>query len=192
MMNIKNIHVLVIEDSQDQAWSLKKMLEMGSSGDITFTAETAQDLPTATAALQSQRVDVTLLDLHIPYAPSGADLVKVIKAIEPNTDLIAITGQDDPELKQRVLEAGANHYMLKPADPTELIKNMMHLVINRKSQETKQKMDQLLDRLGPAMEAAAKVGGSGGFPIIKSDLIQPPSDDDDDLPPLPPVGGSGS
>jgi DNA-binding NtrC family response regulator len=167
---LRNIHVLVIEDNQDAAWSVKKLLEAESTGETTWTVETAQDLTTATVSLQSGRVDVVLLDLHLPNAPAGAELVKVIKAVAPEIKCIAITGWvDDGQLKQEVLDAGASDFMTKPPNPTVLARKLMHAVIYRRADEKQGRIDALLDRLGQAMDAAVKSAGDSGshrFPSI--------------------------
>jgi two-component system, OmpR family, response regulator MtrA len=164
MSGIENIHVLVIEDNQDAAWSVKKLLEQESTGGVTFTVETAQDLTTATVALKSGRVDAVLLDLHLPNAPAGADLVKVVRAVAPNIDIIALTGWSGETLRQDVMDAGAQDYLTKPAVPSELARKLMHSVIYRRSDAARHRLEDLLERLGPAMEAAARAtGDSGGF-----------------------------
>ena len=73
--------------------------------------------PTALAAALADRPDVILLDIGLP----GLDGFEVAKRIrqEPllhDIVLVAVTGYRPAEDRQRMQEAGFDHYLVKPAD----------------------------------------------------------------------------
>ncbi|WP_437918798.1 response regulator [Sphingobacterium sp. LRF_L2] len=77
----------------------------------------------ATAALQflqSNRVDVVLVDINMPDM-NGIDATVAIKKMYPNTQVIAISNVSEGSIVQRMLDAGASGYLLKNVSASELI-----------------------------------------------------------------------
>ena len=73
--------------------------------------------PTALAAALDYRPDVMLLDIGLPEL-DGLEVAKRIRQ-EPllrDIVLVAVTGYRQAADRQRVLEAGFDHYLVKPAD----------------------------------------------------------------------------
>jgi DNA-binding response OmpR family regulator len=164
----RTIHVLIVEDDKDTAWSLKRLLEVRT--EVTFTTETAQDLASAVVRLESGRVDAVLLDMHLPDAPAGPELVRIIKAVAPDVGVIVLTGWDGADLEMRVREAGADDYLTKPPEPGDVSRRLRHSVIYRRSEQERHEIEAVLDKLGPAMEQAVRItGDSGMFEFPKSE-----------------------
>lgn len=159
-MTPRNIHVLVVEDEKDSAWALKQMLELRT--EVAFTVEIAQDLAGAVVRLESGRIDAVLLDMHLPDAPAGPELVRIIKAVAPDIGVIVLTGWSESDMEARVKDAGADDYLTKPPDPGEVSKRLQHSVIYHRTEAERAAMVAVLDKLGPAMEAAARATGDSG------------------------------
>jgi DNA-binding NtrC family response regulator len=157
----KAIHVLIVEDNKDTAWALKRMLELRT--EVVFTCETAQDLASAVVRLESGRADAVLLDMHLPDAPAGPELVRIIKAVAPNIGVIVLTGWSEPDLADKVAEAGADGFLTKPPDPGEVSRQLQHSVIYRRAAAERHEIEAVLDKLGPAMEQAARITGDSGM-----------------------------
>jgi DNA-binding response OmpR family regulator len=69
---------------------------------------------TAVAALAAQRersFDVVLLDLHLPGAMSG---VEVLRTLARSTRVVVLSGTQDTELARATLAEGAFDYVTKP------------------------------------------------------------------------------
>jgi CheY-like chemotaxis protein len=105
------VRVLVVDDNVDAAKSLGLLLE--ESGHAVLTA---YDGPTALEAAREFRPNVVLLDIGLP----GIDGFEVAKRFRQQPDfggvvLVALTGYGQATDKQRSLEAGFNHHLVKPA-----------------------------------------------------------------------------
>jgi len=101
-----------VDDNLDAANALKMLVE--EAGHLVWMAYTG---PTALAAALDYRPDVMLLDIGLPEL-DGFEVAKRIRQ-EPllrDIVLVAVTGYRQAADRQRVLEAGFDHYLVKPAD----------------------------------------------------------------------------
>ena len=81
----------------------------------------AHDGPRALAIAKEYRPDVVLLDLGMP-GMSGFVVARLLRAqtgLEGMT-LIAVTGHGRDEDRRQALEAGFDHHLLKPVDPSHI------------------------------------------------------------------------
>ena len=62
------------------------------------------------------RPDLVLLDIALPGGMDGMALLKRMRAINPTSRVVMVTGNTDPELARQVLELGALGYIDKPFD----------------------------------------------------------------------------
>ena len=106
------LRVLVVDDNLDAANALKMLVE--EAGHLVRMAHTG---PAALAVALDYRPDVMLLDIGLPEL-DGFEVAKRIRQ-EPllrDIVLVAVTGYRQAADRQRVLEAGFDHYLVKPAD----------------------------------------------------------------------------
>ena len=66
------------------------------------------------------RPDVVLMDLNLP-AVSGVECTRQIKKLCPETQVLVLTVYEDSEHIFDTLKAGASGYLLKRADPVQII-----------------------------------------------------------------------
>lgn len=109
--------ILIVEDMSDTAEALRELLEL-SGHDIRI----ACDGPGALIMAAAFRPDVVLLDIGLPQM-TGYEVARRLRA---NPDLgrprlIAVTGYGRAEDRAAALEAGFDHYLVKPIDIEELI-----------------------------------------------------------------------
>ena len=112
----KGCRVLVVDDNVDLANSLAMLLEMSGHEVRIF-----HDGPSALEAALLYRPDVVLLDIGLP----GFDGFEVARRIRQqsalkNIVLVAMTGYARDTERQRSLEAGFDHHLVKPADFDEV------------------------------------------------------------------------
>ena len=81
--------------------------------------ELLDSLPTA-----PEQPDVILMDLRMPLK-DGIETTKVIARQYPNIHVIALTMYEDERFVSHMMEIGANGYLLKSADPSEIKKAIM-------------------------------------------------------------------
>jgi FixJ family two-component response regulator len=71
-------------------------------------------------AVQSDRPDCILLDLHMPRT-TGFDVLESMSFVDVPVPIIVITGHDEPGNAERVRGLGAADYLLKPLDESVLL-----------------------------------------------------------------------
>jgi DNA-binding NtrC family response regulator len=71
--------------------------------------------PEALAALSTLKPDVALVDLQMPEL-SGIDVLKAVRAAEPQCQVILMTGNATVETAIEAVKAGALDYLAKPLD----------------------------------------------------------------------------
>ena len=111
--------LLRIALADDQAMirrGLRMLLE--GLGGLQVAIE-AEDGAALLAALQQTRVDVVLSDVRMPQH-SGIEAVRLLRARGDYTPAILLTTFDDAALLQGAVQAGAQGFMLKDAEPEEL------------------------------------------------------------------------
>ncbi|MFY0673373.1 MAG: response regulator transcription factor [Bacteroidia bacterium] len=95
--------------------------------------------------LDYEKIDVILLDIHMPQM-SGLEVCWKIKAKAPRIKILALTTYDEGELIRKMLEKGADGYLLKNTDIHTLEQSINAASIGEKviSNELKNKMIESL------------------------------------------------
>lgn len=65
-------------------------------------------------------VDVFILDVNLP-GENGFSLAQRLRAVQPQIGIIMTTARDEPRDKLTGYDSGADIYLAKPVDPSELI-----------------------------------------------------------------------
>jgi DNA-binding NarL/FixJ family response regulator len=95
-------------------------LVLGDEPKLKFVAE-AENGEELLQILKGNETDVVLLDLKMPVM-DGLAATKEIRARYPNVKILILTMHDEELMIIHMLEAGANGYLLKNADPSEIKK----------------------------------------------------------------------
>ncbi len=106
--------IMVVDDDQDLSEMLGIVLNgAGYEVDLVNRGDQVMDL------LRVQKPDLVLLDVMLP----GMDGIEVAKAIraESMVPIVMLTAKGDTHDVVRGLEAGADDYMVKPFNPSELV-----------------------------------------------------------------------
>ena len=111
------LQILVVEDNEDAAESLRLFLEF-----YGYEVSLAHTGPDGVKAAKTVRPDVVLCDIGLP----GMDGFQVASTLRrtPETAsvrLIAVTGYGQEEDRRRALEAGFDVHLVKPVDPQKLL-----------------------------------------------------------------------
>jgi two-component system CheB/CheR fusion protein len=114
----RSLRVLVADDNADSANGLAMLLEMAS-----HQVRVAYDGQTTLTAAEEFRPHVVLLDVGMPDL-DGYEVARRLRA-SPETKkvlLIAVTGWGQKEDEHRAKEAGFDHHLVKPFDPSAVEK----------------------------------------------------------------------
>ena len=101
------------------------ILSLRSYTNIKFVqeAENGQELLDGLAVSQP---DVILMDLRMPRK-DGIETTKSIAKLYPQIHIIALTMYEDERFVSHMMEIGANGYLLKSADPSEIKRAIMEV-----------------------------------------------------------------
>jgi two-component system, NtrC family, sensor kinase len=106
--------ILLVDDETDILDVCRMFLE-----DAEYRVYTALDGKSALTLYRQIRPPIAILDIRLP-GMNGIDLLQAIKAIDPDTEVIMITGHGDLDTAIRSLRHDAADFILKPIDVTDL------------------------------------------------------------------------
>jgi CheY-like chemotaxis protein len=116
----KNLRILVVEDNQDSADSLRKLLELcGYSVTVAYSSQEGLE------AARNTRPDIVLCDIGLPDS-DGYALAVALRS-NPATArarLIAVTAYGGEQDLQRSREAGFQLHLVKPVKPESLLQQL--------------------------------------------------------------------
>jgi len=145
---MKPKRILIVDDEEMNRDLLEGLVEM-----FGHDSDTARDGQEALAKL-SPEIDLVLLDAMMP----GMDGFEVARRIRAHPELgqmpiimaTALTGKED---RLRAVEAGANDFVTKPIDRTELKVRMTSLLKMKEAQDAIKEKQEELRRRNAEMEA---------------------------------------
>jgi two-component system, response regulator RegA len=85
-----------------------------------YEVRTAGNHGEAIALAQQDSPELAVVDLRMP-GPSGLELIRDLKAIDPETRIVVLTGYGSIATTIDAMRLGAVHYLQKPADADEII-----------------------------------------------------------------------
>ncbi|HWG97628.1 MAG TPA: response regulator, partial [Nitrospira sp.] len=104
------MHVLLIEDNEDDAVLIRDVLSR--QGGEPVTVDWADRLDTGLAQLAHGPFDAILADLSLPDN-HGLDIVSTLRRHRRDAPVIVLTGLDDAAVAERALRHGAQDYWVK-------------------------------------------------------------------------------
>ncbi len=116
------MRVLIVEDNLRIASFLRKGLE-----EEGYTVEIAGDGDEAYAKALEQDFDAAIVDVMLP-GRSGIDVVRDLREAGSSLPILMLTARDRTENKIEGLDAGADDYLTKPFDFTELTARLRALL----------------------------------------------------------------
>jgi len=85
-----------------------------------FQVRTAGSHREALDLARTESAELALVDMRMP-GPSGLALIRDLKALEPTTRIVVLTGYGSIETTIDAMRLGAVHYLQKPADADEIV-----------------------------------------------------------------------
>lgn len=122
------MNILLVEDQQSILYSLKQCLEENE-----FQVEIAHNGPEGLELASSQPFAAILMDVIMPGL-TGIEVCSALRNQGVTTPILLFSAMDTVEDKVLGLEAGADDYLTKPFDLSELLARLRAL-IRRKSLE---------------------------------------------------------
>lgn len=114
------IRVLLADDHVIVRAGIRQFLEQTS--DIQVVAE-ASNGKEACELIEQFKPDVAVLDIQMPLM-SGIEVTRWIRSNQLSIGILVLTAYDEEPYVQAVLQAGSNGYVLKTAEPQEIIEGV--------------------------------------------------------------------
>lgn len=110
--------ILIVEDEVEIADLLAAYVER--AGYDVLRATSVQD---ALRAHATGKPDLVLLDIGLPGGGDGLDVLTTLRR-RADTPVIMVTAQDDDVMKLSSLRIGADDYVVKPFNPSEVVERV--------------------------------------------------------------------
>jgi DNA-binding NarL/FixJ family response regulator len=114
------IRVAIADDHGVVREGLRRLVDGPADLDVVATAGSGRE---AVAMIERTRPDVALMDLSMPDL-DGIAATRAALAAVPATNIVILTSFSDRERILQALDAGAIGYLLKDAEPDELLRGI--------------------------------------------------------------------
>lgn len=111
------MNIAIVEDNRGFREKLENFLNGRMGFHCVCTCSTAEE---ALKIVPKLRPDVVLMDLNLPNM-SGEECTRLLKEQCPNTQILILTVYEDNDRIFGSLKAGASGYLLKRAEPAEIL-----------------------------------------------------------------------
>ena len=98
-----------------------------------FTVTIAASVPEAVDEIRKQQFDILLCDLNLGPKENGYQVVRAIRAIDPECVAVIITAFPDVESAIEGIRHGVDDYILKPSNAEELIASLTASLAKRRT-----------------------------------------------------------
>jgi two-component system OmpR family response regulator len=149
----------------------------GALKDASYAVDWVRRGQAALDALVTQHYDLVLLDLGLP-GKDGLEVLRAIRGREDPVPVVVITARDSLEDRIRGLDTGADDYVLKPFEISELLARM-RAVVRRKSGTGSPVLSNGVLSLDPATHEAGRPGrdiialSHREFALLRALMVRP-------------------
>ena len=124
------MRILLVEDDKMSAEAVSNGLKTAR-----YAVDWVNNGNTAEQALNSQQYDLVLLDLGLP-GQDGLQVLKHLRQEKNNTPVLIVTARDDLDSRLAGLDGGADDYIIKPFDLSELLARIRAVLRRQSGQST--------------------------------------------------------
>lgn len=110
--------VAIVEDNNDFRASLERYLNEAPGHKCVCVCSVAEE---ALQKIPKVLPDVVLMDIHLPNM-SGVECTRRLKELCPSVQILILTVYEDNDRIFGALKAGASGYLLKRADPADILR----------------------------------------------------------------------
>jgi two-component system response regulator RegA len=113
-------NILVVEDDN----AFRKIL-VNAFRERGYDAEGVSDAAAAIKVAEQDSPEMAVVDLRLPDE-SGLEVVRRLKAIDPSTAIVVLTGYGSIATALESVRLGATHYLTKPTDADRILAAFQH------------------------------------------------------------------
>jgi hypothetical protein len=125
----KKARVLIIDDEASNVRLLERILDLAKVGHVCSTTDSREALK----LFINEQPDIVLLDLHMPHVDGFTIMAQIQSSVSDGQYLpvLVLTADITPETRHRALTLGAQDFLTKPFDHSEVLMRMRNLLENR-------------------------------------------------------------
>jgi len=140
----EDARILVVDDESDNLELMQAMLEP-----LGFFVETAVDGEGALAAVEESPPDLVILDVMLP-GMDGFEVCSRMKRMEglPFLPVVMVTALDGVEDRVRGIESGADDFLSKPVNRSELLARVRSLLRLKRAREGQERAYLAVSSMG--------------------------------------------
>src|ERR1041385_7739349 len=123
---MKSITIAIADDYKIFREGLKLCFSTDKNLQVLFEADNGEELM---EALKAQQPDLIIMDLNMPLL-DGMEATKLIRKKYERIKILVVTMYDNDKFIIHLMENAANGYLLKNAEPKEIIKAIYAVMEN--------------------------------------------------------------
>lgn len=127
--------ILIIDDSKEILFAISEFFRIKD-----WDVYTALSMEEALKVISTKKLDIIIIDYHMPYI-NGVLGVKLIRQIDENVPIIALTVEGSESIAENFFEVGANDFSIKPIKVLDLYSR-----VNVHLQKTKNNENNTTDK----------------------------------------------
>ena len=108
-------HILVVDDDKNTRLYFRALLERAG-----YTVTTADDGVSALSLMDSEHVDLVVLDVMMPHM-DGYTFCETLRASQSTLPILMVSAKQLPADKHRGFASGTDDYITKPIDDEEML-----------------------------------------------------------------------
>ena len=130
-MTKKRISIVIVDDNDMMRSILRSMLR----GDVFEVIGEARNGVLAVEMAGRLKPDIVCLDVIMPEK-NGLDALCEIKVARPETEVVMITSNADPETVQESIQNGASGFIIKPFNAARILDTLEKVALRIRQQPT--------------------------------------------------------
>ena len=128
---LPSLPIMVVDDEESILFSIDTVLRMAGLNNII----TCSDGREVMDILSTQKIEIMLLDLSMPYIP-GEKLLSMVTDAFPEIPVVIVTATANEDSAVRCMKTGAFDYVVKPLEEDRLISAVKEALLYRKLKYT--------------------------------------------------------
>lgn len=148
-LDLSTIKLLLVDDEAHCTKLMEAFLKQAGFSRVTVTNDPRQAVP----LFQEVKPDLVALDMRMPHM-DGFEVMRQLRQVIPAGDyvpILIVTGELDAPTKHKALAEGANDFLNKPVDATEVVLRIKnHLETRRLHQQIRMHNEHLEAQVGCA------------------------------------------
>jgi len=128
------MNILIVDDDSGDVYFLRELLSDAESEAARLVH--VETLATALQRVQEEQFDVILLDFFLPGS-QGIESLCRLREHAPDVPIVFLTGLKDDDLGQKMLEGGAQGYLVKgQIEGTELLCTLYDIIAQHRARRS--------------------------------------------------------